>query len=96
MTRSAGVTEATAVLRMLSHPERLRVLCHLVADGELAVSELLERVELSPSALSQHLAKLRAQQLVSTRKHRQTVYYQVERDDVREILETLHRLYCRA
>jgi ArsR family transcriptional regulator, virulence genes transcriptional regulator len=95
MPHSAGVAEATAVLRLLSHSERLRVLCHLGVEGELAVGQLLERIELSPSALSQHLAKLRAEGLVATRKERQTVYYRVVRGDVLEILQVLHRLYCR-
>lgn len=96
MPNSAGVEEATAVLRLLSHPDRLRVLCHLGVEGELAVGRILERIQLSPSALSQHLAKLRAEGLVATRKERQTVYYRVAREDVLEILNTLHRLYCRA
>jgi len=95
MPQSAGIGEATAVLRLLSHPERLRVLCHLGVEGELAVGQLLERIQLSPSALSQHLAKLRAEGLVATRKERQTVHYRVAREDVLEILNVLHRLYCR-
>ena len=94
MTHSSGIDEATAVLRLMSHTERLRVLCHLGVDGELAVGQLLERIDLSPSALSQHLAKLRLEGLVATRKERQTVYYRVARPDVLEILNTLHRLYC--
>jgi DNA-binding transcriptional ArsR family regulator len=65
-------------------------------EEELSVGELLERIELSASALSQHLAKLREHGLVATRKHRQTVFYSVGRDDVGEILATLHGLYCDA
>ncbi|MGC9452354.1 MAG: ArsR/SmtB family transcription factor [Oceanipulchritudo sp.] len=94
MAGSAGVAEATAVMGLLSHPDRLKVLCHLTMEGELSVGELLERIELSGSALSQHLAKLRGQGLVATRKERQTVYYRVGREDVGKILETLYGLYC--
>ena len=95
MPASEGVREATAVMGLLSHPERLKVLCHLTTEGELSVGELLGRIELSGSALSQHLAKLRGHGLVATRKERQTVYYRVGREDVGKILETLYGLYCR-
>lgn len=94
MAQSEGVETATRVLRLMSHPERLRILCHLGVEGELSVGRLLERIPLSGSALSQHLAKLRKEGLVATRKERQTVYYRVKREDVLEILETLHGLYC--
>lgn len=95
MADSEGVKEATAVLRLLSHPERLKILCYLGVEGELSVGSLLERIPLSGSALSQHLAKMRKEGLVETRKDRQTVYYRVTRADVMEILGTLHGLYCR-
>lgn len=94
MPQSEGLLEAAKVLDLMSHPERLRVLCHLTMEQELSVGQLLERIELSASALSQHLAKLRDHGLVATRKERQTVFYRVGRDDVGKILETLHGLYC--
>jgi len=94
MAESPGLEEATMVLRLLSHPERLKILCHLGVEGEMNVGELLERIELSASALSQHLAKLRQESLVETRKVKQSVYYRVEREDVLKILSTLHGLYC--
>lgn len=90
----AGLEAATRVLGLMSHPERLKVLCHLSVEGEMAVGQLLERTELSGSALSQHLAKLRKEGLVATRKERQSVYYRVGRADVGKILETLYGLYC--
>ena len=95
MPDRAGVEEATAVMGLLSHPDRLKVLCHLTMEKELSVGALLERIELSGSALSQHLAKLRRHGLVATRKERQTVYYRVGRADVGRILETLYGLYCK-
>ena len=95
MADSEGVREAAGVLRLLSHPERLKILCYLGVEGELSVGSLLERIPLSGSALSQHLAKMRKEGLVETRKDRQAVYYRVTRTDVMEILGTLHGIYCR-
>jgi len=86
---------AAEVLSLLSHPQRLEVLCHLSRDGELPVGELVRRVGLSQSATSQHLARLRKLGLLETRKEGQTVYYRIAREDVGQILELLHRLYCR-
>ena len=94
MASSSGLTEATAVLTLMSHGDRLRVLCNLSTEGELTVGQLLERVELSGSALSQHLAKLRKHGLVETRRDRQNVYYRIGREDVGKILQTLYQLYC--
>lgn len=95
MATSSGLEEATAVLSLMSHGDRLRVLCKLSTRGEMSVGELLEGIELSGSALSQHLAKLRDHGLVKTRRDRQNVYYRVGRDDVEQILKTLYGLYCR-
>ena len=95
MVGSSCLAEATAVLNLMSHGDRLRVLCNLSTEGELTVGQLLERIELSGSALSQHLAKLRKHGLVETRKDRQHVYYRIGRADVEKILQTLYELYCR-
>ena len=89
-------TEAVAVLRSLAHEGRLLVLCYLAEAGELSVGELVDRIGLSQSALSQHLAKLRAEGLVATRKNAQTVYYRVADPRVLTLLATLHDLYCPA
>ena len=94
MAESKGIGAAVEVLNLMSHKDRLKVLCHLTQEGELSVGELLERIELSASALSQHLAKLRRHGLVETRKEKQVVFYRVERSDVSELLETLYGLYC--
>lgn len=90
----SGVERAVAVLRLMGNAERLRVLCYLAKHGEVSVSKLLEAVDLSASALSQHLAKLRKEGIVATRKERQTVYYQIGRADIGKLLETLYGLYC--
>ena len=62
----------------------------------MSVGELAERVGLSQSALSQHLAKLRAEGLVATRKQAQTVYYRIDQPKVLTLLTVLHDLYCPA
>ena len=87
---------AVAVLRSLAHEGRLLVLCYLAEAGELSVGELVDRIGLSQSALSQHLARLRAEGLVATRKSAQTVYYRVAEPRILMLLATLHHLYCPA
>ena len=72
------------------------MLCYLAEVGELSVGELVDRIGLSQSALSQHLAKLRAEGLVATRKSAQTVYYRVSEPRILALLATLHNLYCPA
>ena len=87
---------AAGVLKSLAHEGRLLVLCYLAEAGELSVGELVARIGLSQSALSQHLAKLRTEGLVTTRKESQTVFYRIGDDKVRSLLATLHDLYCPA
>lgn len=84
---------ASVLLKAMSNERRLCILCHL-ADGEHSVGELCEMVGLGQSALSQHLAKLRRDGLVTTRREAQTVYYSVVGGEVSRILDTLHDLYC--
>lgn len=86
--------KAAKLLRALSNPERLLILCHLI-EGERCVGEMLEKSELSQSAFSQHLGVLRRDGLVKTRKEMQTVYYSLANQDAILILETLHKLYCK-
>jgi ArsR family transcriptional regulator len=88
--------EAVSVLKSIAHEGRLLVLCYLSEAGEMSVGELTERIGLSQSALSQHLAKLRAEGLVATRKQAQTVYYRIDQPKVLTLLTVLHDLYCPA
>ncbi len=85
---------AAHMLKHLSHPSRLMVLCEL-GQGERSVGELEAVVGLSQSALSQHLAKLRAAKLVRTRRESQTIYYSLADAGVSKIIDTLYELYCR-
>lgn len=91
---AAEAAEAAAILRSLSNEARLLVLCYLAQAGELSAGELTRRVGVSQSALSQHLARLRAEGLVTTRKNAQTVFYRVADPKVHRVLELLHELYC--
>ncbi|MGY5452286.1 ArsR/SmtB family transcription factor [Agarivorans sp. MS3-6] len=84
---------ALKLLKALANESRLMILCNLL-EGELTVGELNQRVELSQSALSQHLAWLRKDNLVATRKESQTVYYSLASDEATAILAQLHSMYC--
>lgn len=88
-----GLMTAVETLKAMANPKRLLILCHL-GEGELRVTDLVEAVGLSQSALSQHLAKLREQKLVSTRREQQTIYYRLDSPEVSSLINTLHDLYC--
>ena len=85
--------EASRLLTAMANAKRLMVLCNLL-DGERSVGDLGDLVGLSSAALSQHLGKMRALNLVTTRRDGQTIYYRLASPEVREVLQTLYRLYC--
>ncbi len=85
--------KAVMLLKAMANERRLQILC-LLHNEELSVGELCSKLELSQSALSQHLAWLRRDGLVVTRKEAQTVYYTLSSNDVKEMIKLLHRLYC--
>ncbi len=85
--------EASELLKALGNARRLMILCQLL-EGEKSVGELVRLIGLSQSALSQHLARLRRDRLVSTRRSAQTIYYTIEGSEARALLQTLHGLYC--
>ncbi len=91
---SAKAMEVAGVLKALANDQRLLILCYLVAEGELSVGELAKRLELSQSALSQHLARLRLQGLVEFRRESQTLHYRLADPKAAQLLETLRDLYC--
>lgn len=88
-----SATQAARLLRALSNENRLMVLCLLV-EGEKSVGEMNESLPLSQSALSQHLAVLREEGLVNTRRAGQNVYYGLASPAARRVIETLHAVYC--
>lgn len=85
--------DATQLLKALASEHRLLILCRL-AEGELSVGELNERVSLSQSALSQHLSVLRRDKLVNTRREAQTIYYSLAEGPAMDVINTLHGIYC--
>lgn len=84
--------DAATVLKLLANEQRLLLLCKLL-DGECSVGELSEYVDLAQSATSQHLARLRRQGLLSTRREAQTIYYRLADPDIVRILVTLCDIY---
>lgn len=90
---AAQAEAAAELLKTLGNPQRLRILCLLV-EGEHSVGEINAHVPLSQSALSQHLAVLREQGLVETRREAQTIHYALADGPARALLGTLHDLYC--
>ena len=84
---------AAELLKKMSHPDRLLVLCHL-SFGELSAGELAKKSQLSLSAFSQHLAILREAGLIKTRRVAQTLYYSIQNDSVLQILATLKQIFC--
>ncbi|TQV77294.1 winged helix-turn-helix transcriptional regulator [Aliikangiella marina] len=85
--------EATRQLKALANVNRLMILC-ILSEGELSVTELNATIDLSQSALSQHLAKLRADDLVETRRESQTIYYSIKPGVAKNIISVLHDFYC--
>ena len=85
--------EVSGLLRVMSNQWRLLILCNL-AKGEHSVQELQKLVGLGQSALSQHLAILRYEGLVETRREAQSIYYSIASTEVETLLETLYNIYC--
>ena len=90
---SAKSEEAAGLLALMANPHRLRILCAL-HKGEHCVSDLEAVVDLSQSALSQHLAKLREAGIVTTRRDAQTIYYSVADERAGRILAVLVDVFC--
>lgn len=82
------INQATALLKAMANDNRLRILC-LLEDQELSVTELNQRLSLSQSALSQHLAILRREGLVRTRRASQTIYYSLSGNNARTVIDAL-------
>jgi DNA-binding transcriptional ArsR family regulator len=85
--------KAVKLLKAVSNERRLLILCHLLA-GELSVGEMNDKLGLSQSALSQHLALLRRNKLVKTRKEAQTVFYSMNSREAEAVIGLMHNLYC--
>lgn len=90
----ANADEAARFLKLLANEQRLLILCHLVENGEMTVNALADTVDLSQSALSQHLARLREDGLVKFRRDAQTLHYRVADPRAVKLLKTLKQVFC--
>ena len=88
-------SQACELLKAMANEWRLMILCQL-SEGEKTVGELQSILGLSQSALSQHLAVLRREKIVSSRKSAQSVFYSLAGDEATKVMETLHDLFCGA
>jgi ArsR family transcriptional regulator, virulence genes transcriptional regulator len=91
MERAAD--QASELLKALANRHRLLIICQLI-DGERSVGELAEFLNLRDSTVSQHLALLRKDGLVSARRDAQTIYYSIASEPARAVLKTLYQVFC--
>lgn len=84
---------AVALLKVMANEHRLAILCRLTV-GEQPVNDLVEAIGLGQSALSQHLARLRAEGLVTSRRASTQIFYSLSSPEAQRVMETLHSLYC--
>ncbi len=91
MARAAQ--KASDLMKTLGHKDRLMVLCHLT-NGEKSVGELARLLDIPQSPLSQHLARMRKEKLVKTRRDAQTIYYSIASIEAEEFVRLMHELYC--
>lgn len=89
----AALESASDLMRLLSNPHRLTLLCHL-GEGEMAVGDLAACLGMSPSALSQHLSRLKEAEIVTTRREHNKIYYALKSKETKDVIKTLKRLYC--
>ncbi len=92
LERKAG--EAAGLLKLLANENRLLILCRLAMAGEMSVTSLVEAGDLSQSALSQHLGKMRDDGLLATRRDAQTIYYRIADKNAARLLALLKDIYC--
>ncbi|MCG8691392.1 MAG: metalloregulator ArsR/SmtB family transcription factor [Minwuiales bacterium] len=89
----ANAREASDFLKAIAHENRLLILCMLV-DGEKSVRDLEVLLELRQPSVSQQLARLRADDLVSTRREGKTIYYSLASEKARELVTVLYDMFC--
>jgi DNA-binding transcriptional ArsR family regulator len=91
---SASADRASDFLKSMANPLRLRILC-MIIDGERPVGDIAEALGVRQSAVSQHLALLRKDGLVTPRRHGQTIYYRLADRNVKKVVKLLHELFCK-
>jgi DNA-binding transcriptional ArsR family regulator len=90
----ANARQASELLKALSHEVRLLILCFLI-EGEKSVGEIEKLLDLRQPAVSQQLARLRADGLVETRRNGKSIYYSLARSEVRDVIGVLHDAFCK-
>jgi ArsR family transcriptional regulator, virulence genes transcriptional regulator len=90
----ANSGKAASMMKALGNEKRLMILCKLIEQREMSVMAMAGTVNLSQSALSQHLALMRAEGLVDFRRNGQTLYYKIADQNVKRIIKTLKGIYC--
>jgi len=88
-----NAAKAESLMKALSNKHRLMILC-LLQQGELSVSALNELITIPQSTLSQHLAWLRREKYVKTRREAQTIFYQLDDNNVTKVIDVLHGIFC--
>ena len=89
-----NASDAAQLLKLLANKSRLQILCQLAISREVSVGELADEVGLSQSALSQHLAKMRDEGLLATRREAQSVFYRISDPNAARVLALLKDIYC--
>lgn len=90
----ANAGKASAMLRALGNERRLMILCLLIEESELSAGDLAHEVGISQSALSQHLAKMREEGLVTFRREAQSIHYRIADPNVKRLITVLKNIYC--
>lgn len=87
---------AVGLLKLLSHPVRLSILCNLLHEGEMSVTEIVEAEAgaAGQSQISQFLGKMRSEGLVKSRKEAQTVFYKIDSPQAKKVVQALYDIYC--
>lgn len=81
-------------LKGLANPQRLRILCHL-AEGEKSVSQLIEATGMAQTSMSQHLSKLKEENIVSFRREHRTLYYAISHEAAKRVMDLLYNYFCK-
>lgn len=89
----SDIERAAFVLKAMSHPLRLRILCNL-GDQELSVQDIVEKVGTTQSNVSQHLAKMRHKDLLAARRDANRIYYRVRDDRTLRLIEMMCDVFC--
>ncbi len=90
---AVAAAKASELMKTLGHKDRLMVLCHL-SSGEKSVGELARLLGIPQSPLSQHLARMRKEKLVTTRREAQTIYYAIASQEAARMVQLMHEIYC--